>query len=108
MTAEVVDRLGASPGDRVLISTQAAAPLTASLLLFGLPLLLLFTGYAAGSVAARAAGLPALAQGFGIGGGVLFFAGSFLLVGLVSARMPGGRLGRPVIVEVLGRQDTPR
>jgi positive regulator of sigma E activity len=106
MMTEAVDRLGVSPGDVVRIATRAASPLTASLILFGLPLLLLFGGYAAGSVAARAAGVPSLAQGLGIGGAALLLAASFLLVALVNGRMPGGRLGRSVIVEVLGRQES--
>jgi positive regulator of sigma E activity len=105
MMTEAIDMLGVSPGDVVRIVTRAVAPLTASLVLFGLPLLLLFGGYAAGSALARAAGASSLAQGAGIGGAALFLCLSFLLMSVVNGRMPGGRLGRSVIVEVIGRQD---
>ncbi len=104
MTTEAIDGVGASPGDVVRISTEAVAPLTASLILFGLPLALLFAGYAAGSVVARAAGLPSLAQGLGIAGAALFLALSFLLVSLVNRTLTRGRQGRHVIVEIIGRQ----
>ncbi len=104
MTTDAIDRLGVSPGDIVRVSTQDVTPLTASLVLFGLPLGLLFAGYAVGSVVARAAGAPFLAQGFGIGGAALFLAGSFLLISIVNGKLTGGRHGRSVIVEVLGRQ----
>jgi sigma-E factor negative regulatory protein RseC len=105
MTTEVVDRLGVSPGDLVKISTEGASPLMASLILFGVPIALLFGGYAAGAAVARAAGLAAAAQGIGVAAAVLFLAGSFLLISFVSKRLPGGRHGRSVIVEVLGRQE---
>jgi positive regulator of sigma E activity len=98
MIARAVDPHGTAPGDRVRISTRTAAPLAAALVLFGIPLLLLFAGYAAGAAAARAAGLPP--QGLGVAGAALCFAASFLLIAVVNRRLPGR--GRSVIVEVLG------
>ena len=54
MVADVVDRVGAEPGDHVRMETMGPSPVSASLLVFGVPLALLFAGYVAGG--ARAGG----------------------------------------------------
>ena len=103
MVADVVDRIGAAPGDRVRIETEAPSPMKASLLVFGIPLVLLFIGYAAGAALAPAIGAPQASQGIGIAGAALLFAASFLVLSLVSRRRAAGSTGQSVIVEVLDR-----
>jgi positive regulator of sigma E activity len=102
MTADVEDTFGVTPGDVVLIDTKAASPLSASALLFGLPLVLMFIGYAAGSAVAALAHAQS-SQIFGIGGAGVFFLGAFGLIALINKRISGGREQKSVIVQVLGR-----
>ena len=104
MVADVVDRVGAAPGDLVRIETEGASPVKASLLLFGVPLLLLFAGYAVGAALASALGFPQASQGIGIAGAAVFFTGSFGVLTLVNRRQAAGPAPRSVIVEVLDRQ----
>ncbi len=105
MIADVIDRIGSSPGDRVLIRTEGATPLRATLLLFGLPLVLVFAGYAVGSSLAGVFNSASAAQAFGIGGAALFFLGSFGLVALINKALSGGKPERSAIVEILGHQE---
>jgi 8-oxo-dGTP diphosphatase len=105
MIADVIDRIGASPGDTVLIRTEGATSLRATLLLFGLPLVLVFAGYAVGSALAGVFNSASASQGFGIGGAAVFFLGSFGLVALINKGLSGGKAGRSAIVEILGRQE---
>ena len=104
MVADVVDRIGTEPGDRVRIETEAPSPMKASLLVFGVPLLMLFAGYAAGAALAPALGAPQASQGIGIAGAALLFAASFVVLSLVSRRRAAGSAGQSAIVEVLDRQ----
>jgi sigma-E factor negative regulatory protein RseC len=104
MVADVVDRVGTAPGDRVRIETEGPSPVKASLLVFGVPLLMLFAGYAAGAALAPALGAPQASQGIGIAGAALLFAASFGVLSLVSRRRAAGSAGQSVIVEVLDRQ----
>ncbi len=106
MIAEVVDAIGVSPGDVVRIETRSASPLGASLLLFGLPLVLLFVGYAAGAALAPILNLASSAQGIGMGAAAVFFVGAFGLVWLVNKKLTGGGQERSTIVEVLGQSQT--
>ena len=102
MLAEVENRAGASLGDEVRISTAGATPLKATLLLFGIPLVLLFAGYAAGSALAGTLGRAASAEAFGIGGAALSFAGSFGLIALINKGIAGKKADSSAIVEILG------
>jgi positive regulator of sigma E activity len=104
MVADVVDRVGTAPGDLVRIETAAASPASASLLLFGVPLVMLFAGYAAGAALAPVVGAPQASQGIGIAGAALLFAASFGVLSLVSRRRAAGSAGQSVIVEVLERK----
>lgn len=106
MVADVVDRVGASPGDRVRIETDGPTPVSASLLVFGVPLVMLFAGYAAGAALAPVVGAPQASQGIGIAGAALLFAASFGVLWLVSRRRSAGSAARSVIVEVLERGAT--
>lgn len=106
MVADVVDRIGASPGDVVRIETDAPSPVKASLLVFGVPLALLFAGYAAGAALAPLVGAPQASQGIGIAGAALCFAASFGVLSLVSRRRAAQSAGRSVIVERLERTST--
>jgi len=106
MVADVVDRVGTSPGDVVSIETAAPSPAAASLLVFGVPLVLLFAGYAAGAALAPAVGAPQASQGIGIAGAALCFAASFGVLLLVSRRKAAGSAAQSVIVEVLERNAT--
>ena len=103
MVADVVDRVGTSPGDLVRLETEAASPVKASLLIFGVPLVLLFAGYAAGAALAPVLGAPQASQGIGIAGAAIFFAASFVVLSLVSRRRSAGSTGQSAIVEVLPR-----
>lgn len=104
MVADVVDRVGAAPGDLVRIETEAPSPVSASLLIFGVPLVMLFAGYAAGAALAPVVGAPQASQGIGIAGAALLFAASFGVLSLVSRRRAAGSAGQSVIVEVLDRK----
>ena len=103
MVADVVDRVGTSPGDRVRLETEAASPVKASLLLFGVPLVALFAGYAVGAALAPVLGAPQASQGIGIAGAAIFFAASFGVLSLVSRRRSAGSSGQSAIVEILPR-----
>ena len=105
MIADVIDRLGASPGDKVLIRTEGTTSLRATLLLFGLPLVLVFVGYAVGSALAGVFSSASAGQAFGIGGAALFFFGSFGLIALINKALSGGKPERSAIVEILGHQE---
>ena len=104
MITEVIDRLGATPGDVVKIDTEGATPLKAAVLLFVFPLVLLFAGFAAGSAIAPALGFPSAAQGAGIAAAAVFFFGSFGLLYAFTRRKPGAQADRSIIVEILGRK----
>ena len=104
MIAEVIDKIGVSPGDVVRIESETAGPLKASALLFGFPLLMIFAGYAAGS--GLAALLGRASQSFGMLGAGAFFVASFGLLYLFTHRNSDGQKDRSVIVEVLGRQES--
>jgi sigma-E factor negative regulatory protein RseC len=104
MVADAVDRVGAEQGDRVRIETEGPSPVSASLLVFGVPLALLFAGYAAGAALAPAVGAPQASQGIGIAGAAVMFAASFGVLWLVSRRRAARSAGRSVIVEVLNRK----
>jgi positive regulator of sigma E activity len=103
MVADVVDRLGTSPGDVVRIETAVPSPAAASLFVFGIPLVLLFAGYAAGAALAPVVGAPQASQGIGIAGAALLFAASFGVMSLVSRRRAAASAAQSVIVEVLER-----
>lgn len=103
MVADVLDRVGTSPGDRVRLETEAPSPVKASLLLFGLPLVLLFAGYAAGAALAPVLGAPQASQGFGIAGAAILFGASFGVLWLVSRRRGTAAAAPSAIVEVLPR-----
>lgn len=104
MVADVVDRIGTEPGDRVCIETAGPSPVSASLLVFGVPLVLLFAGYAAGAALAPVMGAPQASQGIGIAGAAIMFAASFGVLWLVSRRRAARSAAPSVIVEVLDRQ----
>jgi sigma-E factor negative regulatory protein RseC len=103
MVADVLDRVGAASGDVVRIETEAPSAVKASLLVFGVPLALLFAGYAAGAALAPVLGAPHASQGIGIAGAALAFAASYGVLSLVSRRQKG-RAAQSVIVEILDRQ----
>jgi sigma-E factor negative regulatory protein RseC len=105
MIADVEDGIGVSAGDVVRIETEGATGMKASLFLFGIPLLMIFAGYAAGSGLAALLG-RAYGQGPGIAGAGIFFAGSFALLALLRGRLldkPAD--GRSVIVEILDHKE---
>ena len=104
MVADVIDRIGTSPGDVVRIDTEGPSPVSASLLVFGVPIAMLFAGYAAGAALAPMVGAPQASQGIGIAGAALLFAASFGVLSLVSRRRRAGSAVQSVIVEVLGRK----
>jgi len=104
MVAEAVDRIGVSPGDLVRLDTEGASPLKAAFLLFVIPLVMLFAGYAAGSVAAPLVGLASASQGFGIGAAALFFFGTFGVLYAFTRARRGAAADRSIIVEILSRQ----
>jgi len=104
MVTEAIDKIGALPGDVVRIDTVGAAPLKAALLLFVLPLVMLFAGYGVGSAMAQPLGIPPGSPGLDIAVAALFFFGSFGLLYLYTRRKSGARADRSTIIEILGRQ----
>ena len=102
---------GPANGDATDATTEAAAPLKAALLLYTIPLALLFTGYAAGSALAFECGIalaaPAIGAAVGAGVGALLFFGSLGVLRLFLRGEPGARAGRSAIVEVPGRNRQP-
>lgn len=64
--------IGAAPGDLVQIEAETAPVLTAAAILYMLPLVLFFIGYAAGSIWGKGALVACTAFGLGIGICVLY------------------------------------
>ncbi len=107
MVAEVIDRIGVSVGDVVRIASEGPSALGSAALLFLFPLGMLFAGYGVGAALAPALGLARSSQGVGIGAAALFFAGSFGLLALYTRRRNKGKTDQSVVVEILGRQESP-
>jgi hypothetical protein len=78
-----------SVGPATRATTEAAAPLKAALLLYAVPLALLFTGYATGSALAVEFGIPSAAPAIGAAVGALFFFSSLGVLRLVLPRRSG-------------------
>ena len=85
---------GGATGATADAATGPSAPLKAALLLYTVPLALLFTGYAVGSALAFKLGIasaaPAIGAAVGAGVGLLLFFGSLGVLRLV-LRGEGGR-----------------
>ena len=89
LRVEVKNELGAMPGDRVEIETQTSRVLGAAVLVYVLPFVLFFIGYAIAAAMDLAEG-PAIAISF------VFFAAGFLFAALFSRR----KSSRPITYEV--------
>lgn len=77
---EAVDALGAKQGDTVEIEISTQGIVTASFVVYLLPVVFLIAGYMIGSMTAAFAPLPVSGEEAGITGSVLFFAVSFIVI----------------------------
>jgi len=108
MITEAQDPLGVSIGDEVRIGpARALGAQRAALLLFGIPILLLFAGYAAGQAAARALALNGLKELPGLVAGFLAMAIGYIGLYLASRRRKGG-YGIFVVMEVIHKENHPK
>ncbi len=73
---EALNTLNAKAGDRVRVEIEPKTMLTSSFLVFILPLIFLVVGYFIGS----SLGAESASEGYGILGGLLFLALSFVVV----------------------------
>ena len=89
LRVEVKNERGAMPGDRVEIETQTSRVLGAAVLVYVVPFVLFFIGYAIAAAMDLAEG-PAIAISF------VFFAAGFLFAALFSRR----KSSRPITYEV--------
>ncbi len=108
MIAEAQDPLGVSVDDEIRIRpAKAVSSQKAALLLYGVPIVLLFAGYAAGQAAARAWGLDSSKEAPGAIGGLLAMALGFFGLYLLSRRRRGG-IGIFVVAEIVHKGAPPR
>jgi len=108
MIAEAQDPLGVSVEDEIRIRpVKAVGSPKAALLLFGVPILLLFAGYAAGQAAALAWGLDSSKEAPGAVGGILAMALGFVGLYLISHRRRGG-IGVFIVAEIVHKRARPR
>ncbi len=101
MEVEVLNPVGARPGDLVVLKIDTSPLLKATFLIYLFPILLLLAGAAAGQWISSSAGwnsaVPAAVLGFGC-----------LAAGLALVKILGGRISqqdayRPRIVRILGK-----
>ena len=108
MIAEAQDSLGVAVEDEIRIRpVKAIGSPKAALLLFGVPILLLFAGYAAGQALARAWGLDSSKEAPGAVGGLLAMALGFVGLYLLSRRRRGG-IGIFIVAEIVHQRARPR
>ena len=98
MLLEAENDAGGRPGDRVEVEIPRRDPLTAALLLFGLPLLGMLAGVVAGTMLWRALGWNSEAPALVLG--VVLLVASFFLVKIHEKRLSGKKSGRIRIVRV--------
>lgn len=96
---EVLDALGARPGDRVRIRVMGSAVLRASFLVYGLPLLLLLIGVGIGSKLWSTGTARGDLLSFGLG--ALLAACAAPLAAWYGRKMDRGRTLNPEIVEII-------
>ena len=73
VVVEAENAIGAGPGDWVLLRSSSKTVLRAAAVLYGLPVLLFFLGWALGELAGRLPGLfGALGFGLGLGAALLY------------------------------------
>jgi hypothetical protein len=101
MIAEARDPLGVSVNDEVLIRpAKVAGSQKTAFLMYGVPILLLFAGYAAGQAVARAWGLDSSKETTGVVAGLLGMALGLVGIYLASRRRRGG-IGVLTVVEII-------
>jgi len=77
---EAVDALGVKKGDIVEIEISTRGVVSASFVVYLLPLVFLIAGYGIGSMTAAFTPLPFSGEAAGIAGAVLLFAVSFIVI----------------------------
>lgn len=101
MMAEAEDPLGAAPGDTVRLETRGVeGRIKASLLLFGLPLLMLLIGALASQPLFRSLKLGAVSEALSVLSGLLLMGAAFALLYWIRKRT-GSNAARSRIVEIL-------
>ena len=103
MVTEANNLAGARVGDAVRLEFNAKAALTASLAVFGIPLLALLLGVFLGSVIADQAGYQEHKQLLSIGVGAVLFLSSFILIRAYDRRVEKSESHGALVVEILKR-----
>ncbi len=107
MIAEAQDSLGVAVNDEVRIRpAKAIGAHKAALLLYGVPILLLFAGYAAGQAAGRAWGLDSAKEAPGVVGGLLAMALGYGGLYFLGRRRRTG-IGLFIVAEIIHRRARP-
>lgn len=89
------NEVGANVGDRVVVGMNESALFKGTLLLYLLPLFLLFVGAAAGSALAATAEVQ---DGYSVAGALIGLAAGFLCLKFLSSKVGLGRQFQPVIL----------
>lgn len=101
MLTEARNLVGAGIGDRVRVEIAPKAFLTATFVVFMIPLILLVAGFILGSFLAFLFNRPAYSQGMGVFFGFVFLALSLLIVRAVDRRATKTRKLQPIITQVI-------
>jgi sigma-E factor negative regulatory protein RseC len=96
MMTEAINERGARPGDLVRIEMSPKSTISAAFLLYVLPVVALFLGYALGFSAMRE-------EKYGIVSGLVLFALSFILLRALNPVFSKGKRFRPVVVDIIQR-----
>ncbi len=102
MLSEAENRIGAGPGDEVVIEGAAAGQVASGLALYILPLALFVVGFVAASALAAPLGRSA-AEGVGVAGGVGFMGAYYGAVALHHRAVAGRRPAMRVVSVVRRR-----
>ena len=99
MMTEAINERGAQPGDVVRIEMSPKSTISAALLLYVFPVVALFLGYIFGLSTTGE-------EKYGIAAGVLLLAVSFVLLKVLNPTFSKGARFKPVIVEIIKKDDT--
>ncbi|UCE19378.1 MAG: SoxR reducing system RseC family protein [Gemmatimonadota bacterium] len=96
MVTEAMNEKGARPGDLVRIEMRPKSTVMAAFLLYLLPVVALFIGYALGASATGE-------EKYGIGAGLFLLVFSFGVLKALNAFFSKGKRFKPVVVEIIRR-----
>jgi positive regulator of sigma E activity len=98
---EAENTVGSQVGDKVLLKLNPGAPMIAILMVFGLPLLMLFLGAVLADIISVKIGYENQRQIFSIAGGASLFLLSFIPLKIYDKRSGKSEKCNAVITEVL-------